>query len=91
MQPLSQILEELLAHYELKEPLERYRSLVIWPEVVGERIAKVTKPVNIQNGVLLVKVKSAVWRMELTLMKQQIIDRLNESLGKPVVKDIKFR
>jgi len=91
MQPLSQILKELLRHYELEEPLERCRSLVVWPEAVGERIAKVTKPLSIQNGVMLVKVKSAVWRAELTFMKQQIIDKVNEAVGKPVVKDIRFR
>jgi hypothetical protein len=37
-----------------------------------------------------VKVDDDVWRNELTYFKRQIIEKLNEKLGKKTIKEIKF-
>ena len=61
-----------------------------WAEIVGERIAQISEADRIENGVLIVKVSSPVWRNELVFMKSSLINSVNEALAKTVVKDIKF-
>jgi len=61
-----------------------------WAEIVGERIAEVSEAERIEKGVLFVKVSSPVWRNELVFMKAGLIKNINETLGKNIVKDIKF-
>lgn len=40
---------------------------------------------------IVVNVEDAVWQAQLTTMRQQIIDRLAQVLGRKIVTDIQFR
>jgi len=75
----------------IQKKLQEYDAVVYWEEVVGERIAQMTKAKRIQQGVLFVQVKTSTWRNELTLRKKEIIDKLNILIGVETVKDIKFQ
>lgn len=48
-----------------------------WENLVGPGIAAVTVPVRISEGTLFVQVKTSAWMTELTLMKSELIRRLN--------------
>ena len=71
--------------------LAQYDILTAWPEVVGEKIARVTTAQRMDNGVLFIGVRNATWRTELTLKRLDIIDKLNRRAGSSIVKDIRFR
>jgi hypothetical protein len=71
--------------------LAQYDILTAWPDVVGEKIARVTTAQRMDNGVLFIGVRSAAWRNELTLKRLEIIDKLNRRAGSSIVKDIRFR
>jgi predicted nucleic acid-binding Zn ribbon protein len=62
----------------------------IWNEIVGAAIARNAQPEKIRNGTLFVKVSSATWMQELQYMKEMISQKLNQSLGRDVVKNIFF-
>jgi hypothetical protein len=47
-----------------------------WGEVVGERVARRTKPGSIRDGTLTVVVESPVWAQELSLLSADIIAAL---------------
>ena len=52
--------------------------IVDWPRLVGEQIAAVTEAESITpDGLLRVRVATAAWANELSLMTPQIIARLN--------------
>lgn len=52
--------------------------IVEWPKLVGEQIASVTEAESITpDGLLRVRVATAAWANELSLMTPQIIARLN--------------
>jgi predicted nucleic acid-binding Zn ribbon protein len=61
-----------------------------WEEVVGEKIAGVAVPVKNKKGVLIVKVRDAVWKFELTRRKEEILKMINGHFKKSLVKDIVF-
>ena len=65
-------------------------ALLLWDEVVGENIAENTNPEKVEHGTLLVTVENSSWRQELVFKKKEIIDKLNNKIGKKTIKDIRF-
>ena len=87
---LDSILKKLMRDIGIDQKIEQSRAIIIWPKIVGKRIAEVSKPEKVVNGILFVRVKSAVWRSELVFMKYKILNKLEKELGKNVVNDIRF-
>jgi predicted nucleic acid-binding Zn ribbon protein len=75
----------------ITKKLREYSVVTSWEKLVGEQIAKVTTPQRIENGMLQVSVSNAPWRNELSMRKREIIEKINNSLGKKVIVDIRFR
>ena len=83
-------IEELVNDLGIKKKLVEVDAVVHWEEVVGRKIAQMTEATRITKGVLFVSVKTSTWRNELTIRKKEIIEKLNNFIGKEIVKDIKF-
>jgi len=90
MEKLGGILQKVLSDLSLEEPLRRAQALMIWNEVVGEKISSVTEPLRLDRGRLFVRVSSDVWRNELVYHKTDIIEQLNRKCGGTVVEDLIF-
>jgi predicted nucleic acid-binding Zn ribbon protein len=88
---VSQAMGDLIRELGIGKTLSEYGVITRWSEVVGERIAAVARPERFERGVLFVSVSSAPWRAELTLRRQEIIDKINAAAGGTVVRDVRFR
>lgn len=88
---IAQAIREATAALGIDATLRRYAVITGWNDVVGEQIARVTKPLRLDNGVLYVSVKTAPWRAELSLQRKEIIEKLNDAAGSRIVSDIRFR
>ncbi len=88
--PIKNIIIELLKAYGLKDKFDQYLAIAYWESCVGKEIASHTTPIEVENGIVFVQVDSDTWRNELVFFKHEIIQRLNERIGKPVVQEIKF-
>jgi predicted nucleic acid-binding Zn ribbon protein len=88
---LGDAIEELVAQLGIKKKLHEQDAFVVWGQAVGERIAKVATPTRMVRGTLIVSVRTGAWRNELSMRKQEIVQKLNELLGEEMVKDIKFQ
>lgn len=84
-------LNEFAGSLGITRKLREYSVITSWETLVGEQIAKIAKPQRVENGVLLVAVASAPWRSELTLRRREIIEKINTSIGRKAILDIKFR
>ena len=62
-----------------------------WEEIVGKAISSRTSNMYIKDHVLFVHLNSSVVRNELVMLRQAIIEKLNEKAGTEVIKDIVFR
>jgi len=58
--------------------------LLAWPVVCGAAVAEKTKALSFVDGVLVVAVPDAAWRMQLQGMYQQYLAGLNQLAGKQV-------
>ncbi len=89
-QVLGSALGRLVDYLGLAGRLREQRVLEVWPEVVGETIAAVTKARSIKDGVLTVEVINPSWRQELSYISSDILTKLNRTMGKSLVKRLKF-
>lgn len=88
---LDSVIPELLKEFGLDKKAHTYSVITRWPELVGERIANATSAEKLEHGQLTVRVKSPVWRYELTMQKGAIIQKIEEEFGKGVVRDIVWK
>ncbi len=74
----------------IQEKILEQQAVAKWKSVVGSHIAASTIPEAVRDGILFVACKSSMWSSELSLHKDDIVKRLNEAVGKAVIKDIRF-
>lgn len=91
---IGPLLGERLAGLQIEAKIREHTAPLIWAEVVGPQVAGATEVLGVENGVLRIATKSAVWSNELTFYKPDILRRLNARLGsarEPVIRDILFQ
>jgi predicted nucleic acid-binding Zn ribbon protein len=81
-----------LAHKGLDKKIERYEFILHWHEIVGESLARISKPECIHNRTLIVRVVHSTWAQELAFMKPVLIQKVIPYLRKgDSIDDIVFR
>ncbi len=93
-QPVSiaDIMANVLQQKGMTERLAQVGVIAEWAELVGAQIASVTEPVSITgDGVLWVRVTTAAWMNELSLLAPTLLTRLNAAPGRAPVKQLRFR
>ena len=64
--------------------------IAAWPKVMGAAISKHTVDLQMNRGVLSVRLDSAVLRKELDMGKEKIVRSLNEEVKMQVVNTVRF-
>lgn len=87
---VGNVLDGVLQQHGLDGQIKRMAALEIWPQVVGEHIAAVTRARSVEEGRLVVEVRSSGWLMELNMMKGELLGRLNERLPETPLNRVVF-
>jgi hypothetical protein len=90
LQKLGNILQGVLKKHNITIDSEEQRLLEIWNKAVGTQISAHTRPEKLKRNTLFVKVSSSVWMQQLHILKSEIIEKINQLLGKELVKNIHF-
>jgi len=61
----------------------------VWPDAAGAAFAAHSEPVSERDGLVTVACASAVWAQELDLLAERVVERVNESLGRPSVRGLR--
>ena len=88
---VGDIINQFLRQEGLETPLNQYRLIERWRDVVGDSVANYTGEIYIRNQTLIVKIKSSVLRNELMMMRSDLVKKLNNSVGAQVISEIMFR
>ncbi len=89
--PLSKVLKKAIVQQGLDHGIREQQLFLRWEEIVGTAIANHSSPSRLRNGILWLQVTDAVWRQELTLMRVELVAKINSALGEEIVKDIRLR
>lgn len=88
---LGDVLRRFLRQEGLETPLNEYRLVDAWKDVVGPTITRYTTNLYIRNQVLYVHLSSSVVRQELLMARSMLVRNLNVRVGSQVIVDIVFR
>jgi hypothetical protein len=67
------------------------QALWLWPQLVGDHLAHETHALKLTGGTLWVTASSPALAHQLHLERCILIDRINEQIGVPAVREIRFR
>jgi predicted nucleic acid-binding Zn ribbon protein len=79
---IADVMAAVLAQKGMAERIAQVGAIDDWADVVGAQIAAVTEPLSITaDGVLWVRVSTAAWMNELSLLAPTLLHRLNVKPG----------
>jgi predicted nucleic acid-binding Zn ribbon protein len=87
---VGDLLGAYLSKSGLREAVVRSEAVDEWREKVGASIADVTRARGIQGSTLIVEVRSSAWLMELNLVKNEILRRVNEGRKEGFIEKLVF-
>ena len=85
---VGDIIKRLMKNPKLADRLDELDALQVWKELIGKQLENYIAEARMIKGKLLIKVKSAPLRNELSYKKTELISQINTKLGKEVVKEI---
>ena len=90
VQPVKDLILRLMREQGLETPLLQKRLVEAWPEVAGEVVARYTLNSYIYNQTLYVRLSNPALRADLSMRRQELVQRLNEAVDAQVITDIRF-
>ena len=89
--PIRSILAKALDSLRPSEDLDMTRIWDLWDGTLEQSVAENSKPGAFKDGTLIVHVSSSVWLQHLRFMEADLKTRLNQALGRPLVKELRFK
>lgn len=87
---IGDVIRFFLRQQGLESPLNEYRLVQAWGDVVGPAMSRYTSNLYIKNQTLHVHLTSAVLRQELMMARELLVKNLNQQVGAQVIVDIQF-
>ena len=87
---IGDVIRFFLRQQGLESPLNEYRLVQAWGDVVGPAMSRYTSNLYIKNQTLHVHLTSAVLRQELMMASELLVKNLNQQVGAQVIVDIQF-
>ncbi|MCU0618650.1 MAG: DUF721 domain-containing protein [Gemmatimonadaceae bacterium] len=88
---LGRVLGDLLQQSGLGTRVTQAQAVRDWATVVGPGIARVTEALWVNGaGELVVRVTTAAWRAELSLLAPELLARLNAVEGRAALTGLRF-
>ncbi len=89
-QSIGDVIAEYLRESGLEKPLLEREVVASWGELMGEMTARLTRSVELKDGVLRVRLSSAALKAQLFECRRELVRKLNEHVGCEVVKEVRL-
>lgn len=91
VQSIGAVLADFLRENGMEKPMLERRIVEQWPKLMGETVARLTRSVEVTDGVLYVRLNSAALRQQLFDIRFDLIKKMNEAVGcEGVIKDVRL-
>ena len=85
---LAAAIQKAMGKPSMKRYLRAAELADEWEAIVGSDIAEHVQPESFDRGILTLKTDSSVWRQQVILIKQQILDRIASEFCQYKVRDV---
>ena len=87
---ITDAIVDFLRESGLEQPVLEVQMEEIWPQVMGETVAKLTRSVVVKDGMLIVHVNSAALKAQLFENRFELVRKLNDAIGAQVIRDCRI-
>lgn len=87
---LSDAIVAYLRETGLEQPVLEVQVVEAWPHVMGDVVTKLTRSVEVKDGVLIVRVNSAALKTQLFENRFELVRKLNEAVGAQAIRDCRI-
>ncbi|MBQ3673374.1 MAG: DUF721 domain-containing protein [Paludibacteraceae bacterium] len=87
---IGEALVQFLRESGLEQSVLEQQVVDAWPQVMGNIVTEMTKSVEVKDGMLIVRVTSAALKAQLFENRFELVRRLNEAVGSPVIRDCRI-
>lgn len=87
---ISDALIDFLRESGLEQSVLDVQIEEVWPRVMGETVRKLTRSVEVRDGVLYVHVNSAALKAQLFENRFELVHKLNDAVGAPAIRDCRI-
>jgi hypothetical protein len=91
VEKLSSTIEKILRDRGWGTKLKQYRIYGVWEKAVGKGIARHARPAGMRGKKLTVLVDSSAWMQQLSMLKPEIVGKVNQRLGEEAVESITLK
>jgi len=85
---IGDALQKFLDESRIRGSIQALQIEDVWEDIMGKTIARYTEEIRIINDTLFITTHVAPLKQELIFQKEKIKLRVNEALGKKVIKEI---
>lgn len=87
-QSLGEVLLDYIRALNIGDKLKEVEMLNSWEEIAGKNISRATSNIYIRKRVLFIHLNSSAARNELSMIKDELLKKLNEKAGEPLIEKI---
>jgi len=91
VEKLSSTIEKILRDRGWGAKLKEYRIYSVWEKAVGKGIARHARPAGMRGKKLTILVDSNAWMQQLSMLKPEIVGKVNQRLGEEAVESITLK
>ncbi|MBI4845031.1 MAG: DUF721 domain-containing protein [Candidatus Omnitrophica bacterium] len=88
---IKEVLETLIKEYEPQRESAQEKILKHWEIIVTPQAQQHCRPALIKNGTLLIIVSNSAWLHELTVKKNEILEKIKNITKEVSIKDIRLK
>ncbi len=89
--PLKGLVDQLLRAYGYQDQLDEIELIKLYEETAGKIFTNHTTRIYYKNKILYVHLDSAALKQELSYIKEALILKLNQGIGRRIVEEIVIR
>lgn len=87
--PLKAAIEQFIRVHRMQSRLDEVDVVLAWKELFGSMVSRQTRSIRLGvKGQLWVKLDSGPLKEEFAMSKTDVVDRLNEHVGRQVVLEL---
>lgn len=88
---IGEVVQSAMKRLGLRDRFDEERVLRAWNSIVGDFVARNSRPVELKRKILFVQVIQPAVHYSLDRMKGEILARVQREFGAENIRDIKFR
>ncbi|MDE5843663.1 MAG: DUF721 domain-containing protein [Muribaculaceae bacterium] len=87
---IGDVLRQAIEETNMQTRLDELRAADLWPHIVGDHVASLTKRPFVRSGVMTIRIPDAALRHELSMHRTSLLREFNRLIGKEIIHEIRF-